>query len=152
MYLSNCSLPFKDKSFSFVCAISVIEHLTESQAHQFLKEARRLLKVNGMLFLITPNFNSPFRYIKGKKWFAYSDPTHTVFYTPASIKYLLTKHNFYNPNFRFKINWKVTFDWHLPLFLRKLPQPIKYAISYLLISSPLATFRDSFWVACNKRS
>ncbi len=143
-------LPFKQQSFDIVSAISLIEHLSKKEARAFLLDTSRVLRPHGFVFLITPNYSSPFRYLFGKKWFAYKDPTHINFFTPKSIKLLLTKCGFKNVKFRHKSAYNVPFDWYLPSALRKLPMPFKNLLNYLMVSSPLSTFRDSIWVSAEK--
>jgi ubiquinone/menaquinone biosynthesis C-methylase UbiE len=55
-------LPLEDCSADIVVACDVIEHLVqgESWQQQFLKEARRILRPNGLLLLTTPNRLHPF--------------------------------------------------------------------------------------------
>lgn len=147
---SAIKLPFKNSAFDLITCISTIEHLTESEGTRFIKEAKRVLTPGGFVFLITPNFNSPLRYILGKKWFGYSDPTHLHFYTPESLSGLLFRHGFADIRLRFKTANNLDFDWHIPGFLRPMPMPIKNLMNWLMISSPLSTFRDSFWIAAQK--
>lgn len=147
---SATKLPYKTGSFDLVTSISVIEHLSKKQARTFLLETSRVLKPHGFVFLITPNYSSPFRLFLGKKWFAYKDPTHINFFTPKSIKRLLTDCGFKNVKFRHKSAYNVPFDWYLPSPLRKLPMPLKNCLNYLMISSPLSTFRDSIWISAQK--
>jgi len=143
-------LPYKNHSFDLVTAISVIEHLTEKEAQKIFSEVNRVLKSEGLIFLVTPNFSSPFRLLFGEKWFAFSDPTHRNFFTPKSIASLLKNHGFQNIRFRFKSAYNIPFAWYLPKLLNKLPKSLNIVLNYLLISSPLSTFRDSIWVVAQK--
>src|SRR3990167_11062777 len=143
-------LPFKKQTFDIVSAISLIEHLSKKEAKAFLLETSRILKPHGFVFLITPNYSSPFRYLFGKKWFAYKDPTHINFFTPKTIKLLLLNCGFKNIKFRHKSAYNVPFDWYLPSPVRKLPMPFKNLLNYLMVSSPLSTFRDSIWISAQK--
>lgn len=138
-------LPFKNGSFDLVTAISLIEHLKPKEAERFIEEAKRVLRPRGYFFLITPNFLSPMRFLKGKSWFGYLDPTHVKFYSPVSLKKLLEKHRFSNFKFRFRVDPKTCADWS---FFASLIPP--FLVNCLLISTPLAYFRDSFWVSCQK--
>lgn len=147
---SATKLPFKNSSFNLVTSISVIEHLTKTQGKKLISEAKRVLTTNGFVFIITPNFNSPIRYILGNKWFGYSDPTHKHFYTPKSLSKLLKKGGFKSITTRPKTAYNVTSDLHLPSFLRSLPTWAKNILNYLMISSPLSTLRDSFWIVGQK--
>lgn len=149
---SAVKLPFPKNSFDLVTAISVIEHLTPSQTVKFLSEVKRILKPNGFIFLVTPNLASPFRLLRDKDWFAYTDPTHVQYFTPNTLSNLLIIRGFNYPSFRFAIDRSVKFMLHLPRFRSWLPSWANYALTYLLISSPLSTFRDSFWISAQKKS
>ncbi|MBI2595324.1 class I SAM-dependent methyltransferase [Candidatus Daviesbacteria bacterium] len=138
-------LPFKRATFDMITSISVIEHLTKKQVNIFLKEAKRILKPNGIIFIVTPNLLSPVRLYRGKRWFGYSDPTHINFYTPFSLAKDLKKVRFKKIKFNFKTAYNTPFYWDLPT-------PIKILFVYLLWSSPLALIRDSFWVAAQKNN
>ncbi|MBI3486285.1 class I SAM-dependent methyltransferase [Candidatus Daviesbacteria bacterium] len=148
---SAIKLPFKNQVFDFVSSLSVIEHLTQKEGRQFLKETRRVLRKNGIIFLITPNYNSPLRYLLGDKWFAYSDPTHLYFYTPESLRNLLEKEGFMNIKTRVKTPYNLKNHWYLPKVCRNLPMPIKNFLTYSIFSSFFAAFRDSFWMIAQKK-
>lgn len=124
-------LPYKNGSLDLVTNISVIEHLKKSEATKFLSETTRVLKNGGYIFLVTPNYNSIWRRVQGKKWFGYSDPTHINFYTPNSLAKLLKKHGFKNINFQFRVR-------NLGL------------INYLIVSTPFWRIRDSFYISAQK--
>jgi len=143
-------LPFRNNSFDLITSISVIEHLTKKRGGKFLSESFRLLKKGGFVFIITPNYHSPMRMLLGQKWFGYCDPTHKYFYTPKSLTRILKRKTFHNIRLRFKSAYNLDFDWHIPKFLRPTPMFIKNLLNYLMISSPLSTYRDSFWIAGEK--
>ena len=151
---SASKLPYRDKTFDIVTSISVIEHLTQKETQMFIKETRRILKDNGFIFLITPNFSSPARYICDQNWFGYSDPTHIQFFTPKTLKILLIKNKFNNIKYKVRIPYMIKSDAYLLPPLRKFPRPIKYffnfVTNYLLISSPLSILRDSFLIYAQK--
>lgn len=129
---SATNLPFENKSFDLVASISVVEHLEKTEVIKFLTEAERVLKSRGCIFLVTPNYNSVWRMIQGKKWFGYSDPTHINFYTSSSLSKLLKENGFQQIKFQFK-----TKDLSF--------------IDYLLVSTPLWRIRDSFYVSAQKQ-
>jgi len=149
---SAANLPYKNNSFDLISAISVIEHLTQTETEKFLNEADRVLKPKGIIFLITPNFNSPLRYLTGSRWFGYTDPTHITFFTPKTLSNLLNKHKFINIKTRLKSAYNIPTNLHLPKQVHNLPMPLKNALNYLMISSPLANYRDSFWILAQKKS
>lgn len=145
------NLPFKDESFDAVLGISIIEHLTLEEAHEFLNESYRVLQKKGVLFLVTPNFATPLRLVLGKKWGGYADPTHLNFYTPNSLKKMLRGHSFTNFQTIFDYDSKIPFDFGFPPFFYSFPSSIKNLINFLIISTPLYYLRHSFWLATWKR-
>lgn len=144
-------LPVKKNFFDIVTAISLIEHLSPKEAEKFVEEAQRVLKKKGFIFLVTPNFATPIRLIQGEKWFGYSDPTHINFYTPFSLRKLLLDQGFKSISFFFKTEYFSHFYWDLPNFTKRLPRFLKALITYLLISTPLALLKNSFWIAGQKK-
>lgn len=143
-------LPFSNNSFDFVSAISLIEHLNQKEALQFLLEAKRILKPNGKIFLVTPNFHTPLRVFSGKNWFAYKDPTHIAFYTPKTLSSLLVKSGFSNPKTTFYVPYSNKIDREFPNFFQILPTNLKRLLLYLMFKSPLSIIRDSFWISAEK--
>lgn len=147
---SATSLPYKIESFDLVTSISTIEHLTKKDSREFLKEVKKVLKPGGYLFMVTPNYSSPSRYLLGKKWYGYQDPTHVNYFGPKSIKTLLLNSGFKNINFSFKTNHSISLDKYIPKPLQALPKPFKYNLYHQMFSSPLSFFRDSLWVSAQK--
>jgi len=147
---SAIDMPFKNESFDCVLGLHIIEHLKAKEGIIFVNEVHRVLKRNGIIFLLTPNYGSPIRYIKGKDWYGYSDKTHVHFYTPNSLRKLLLQNGFGNIMFTFKITIS-TLGWPLPAFVEKFPPKIKYYINYLLVSTYLGLLRDSLWIGAKKR-
>ena len=148
---SAVKLPYKNCSFDMITAISIIEHLSQKQIAVFLKESKRLLVKNGMLFIVTPNFSTPIRYFQGKNWFGFSDPTHINFFSTNTLIAQLKQYNFSNFKTFFSTKFTSDFDWDLPGFLQPLPKFIKTTILFLLISTPLCFIRNSFWLSARKQ-
>ncbi|OIP58214.1 MAG: hypothetical protein COX79_00075 [Candidatus Levybacteria bacterium CG_4_10_14_0_2_um_filter_36_16] len=146
---SATDMPFKKESFDCVVGLHIIEHLREKDGITFINEVHRVLKPNGTIFLLTPNYASPLRYIKGKDWYGYSDKTHVCFYTPSSLKKLLVSHGFGKVMLTFKINL-TTLGWPLPAFFEKFSPKMKYMVNYLLVSTYLGLLRDSLWIGAKK--
>lgn len=135
-------LPYKRKQFDFVIAVSVIEHLQEDQGEMFLNEVTRVLRKGGCLFMVTPNFASPLRYLKGKQWFGYTDPTHVQFYTPRQLARKMERFGFGDIELRFSLKRYPDFNWGLPCNVPALNR----FLSWLMIATPCALVRDSFWI------
>ncbi len=70
-------LEHDDESIDFVTMNAVIEHIKNPD--NIFKEIRRVLKINGLVFVRTPNW------LLDHKNF-YNDPTHVKPYTPKSLK------------------------------------------------------------------
>lgn len=81
------SLCFKDNSFDAVYASHVIEHLNNPIL--FLKECNRILKKDGLLVVITPNFSIAYKVF-------YDDPTHVFQFTKNSLKRCVIEAGFKN--------------------------------------------------------
>lgn len=153
IYLASADkLPFKNGSFDLVTSISTIEHLDKKSVKKFIEEAGRVLKTKGFIFLVTPNFSSPFRSIYGKNWFGYKDPTHINFFTPNALSNLLKANGFDHINFNFKIPYQNYLEWDFPSFFHKFPKWLKILVIYLLFSTPLSRIRNSFWISAQKVS
>lgn len=146
---SATNMPYDDETFDCVLGLSIIEHLSERDGRKFTQEIYRVLRKNGIVFLLTPNFASPLRIIHGKNWYGFSDPTHVFFYTPWSLKRLLEKESFKNVTTLFKTTAQ-TFDWPLPKIFQKLPNKVKLFFNILLINTPLGVIRDSLWISGKK--
>jgi SAM-dependent methyltransferase len=60
LHLDSCqTYPFDDRSFDYVISLWCLEHLADPQS--MLSECVRVLKTDGTLFLIFPNYENPFR-------------------------------------------------------------------------------------------
>jgi SAM-dependent methyltransferase len=69
---------FGDDSFDIVFASNLLEHLIRQDASRLLAEARRVLRKNGRLLLVQPNFRlNPGGY--------FDDFTHVAIYTDRSL-------------------------------------------------------------------
>jgi SAM-dependent methyltransferase len=78
-------LKFDDNMFDFITFIAVIEHLKDPT--NLINEMKRVLKPDGILITIAPNFKYCSRTF-------YDDPTHVHPYSDISLKRLLTIHDF----------------------------------------------------------
>ncbi len=147
---SSTKLSYPDSSFDMICAISLIEHLKPADVNKFLLGATRILKPQGFIFLVTPNYSSPLRIIKRGRWFGYQDPTHVNFFTPLRLKKTLIKSGFRKTKLTFNISYQESFNKEFPTFFQKSPPVIKKILIYLLFNSPFYIMRDSFWITARK--
>lgn len=54
--LEKQKFPFKDNTIDVITMLAVIEHLNPKSAPEVLKEAKRVLKPNGVIIVTTPSF------------------------------------------------------------------------------------------------
>ena len=106
----NQRLPFSQNYFGAVLALDIIEHL--DSPINFCREAERVLKPKGLFLLHTPNINSIFEKIFGKKWFGYQDKSHLYLFNKKSLQYLLSQAGF-------KILTIETISYPVPVIFRQ---------------------------------
>lgn len=115
---AEAKLPFGDGFFEVITALEFIEHLKAPE--NFLREAYRMLKPNGLLFITTPNVASLFnsRAVRGVyKSLKYSTPfddeTHVSYFDPELITKTLKHHKF--SKVKIKYSWNSgRINLHLP--------------------------------------
>jgi len=110
-------LEHKDNSIDFVTMNAVIEHIKNPD--NIFKEIKRILKINGLVFVRTPNWE-----IDHKNF--YNDPTHVKPYTPISLKQTFELYNLKTIFIEPGLVEKSMFWW-------QLPSKIKWRIASLII-------------------
>lgn len=95
----TAGLPFRPEAFDLVFAGEIIEHLVDTDG--FLAEIRRVLRVDGVLVVTTPNlasFENRLRLLLGRypEWVDYrvGSSGHVRAYTPRVLKAQLAEHGF----------------------------------------------------------
>jgi len=73
--------------FDAVFACQVIEH--EKDPLTFLKTVKSIVKPNGIIVITTPNHDTVWRMIMGKRWIGYQHPEHFFFFTPKTLTNLM---------------------------------------------------------------
>ena len=121
--------PFLDVSFEekyhIITLFDVVEHLTDLQEH-FIK-LHSILENNGIIVLITPDYNSLQRTLLGKKWFQFKPIEHINYFSLITFKKLIDSTGFKIVNTKkagqysnadFLINRlkKYKFGFFIPLF------------------------------------
>ena len=105
-----------DESVDFVTMNAVIEHIKDPSS--ILKEIKRVLKNEGLLFIRTPNWQLDFKNF-------YNDPTHVKPYSPDTIKNTLKLSGFEILFLEPGLIKKSRFWW-------KLPDRLKWRIASLI--------------------
>jgi 2-polyprenyl-3-methyl-5-hydroxy-6-metoxy-1,4-benzoquinol methylase len=83
---------FAGINFDVVTSFEVIEHL--SSANPMFDLAFRKLRVGGLFYITTPNFNALLRFLEGGKFKMIYFPEHISCYTSSAIRHLAKQHNF----------------------------------------------------------
>ncbi len=82
----------EEGAFDVVSLVELIEHVEDPVA--FLREARRLLRRGGCLYITTPNAWSLNRWVLGSGWSVFSPPDHVTIFTPGAARRLLSNTGF----------------------------------------------------------
>lgn len=82
---------YQDNYFDIITMTDLIEHVLDPVF--FLKEVNRILKPEGYILIITPNFHSWWSKILGKKWTNFKEE-HLFYFSPTSLKFLMKKSDF----------------------------------------------------------
>ncbi|MFL2889574.1 MAG: class I SAM-dependent methyltransferase [Pelagibacteraceae bacterium] len=77
--------PIEDSSIDIITSNSVVEHLKD--VSNFFNESRRVLKKDGIMILVTPNFKYSYQNF-------YDDSTHVNPFTPIKLNETLNLFNF----------------------------------------------------------
>lgn len=84
---------FKNESFDKILALDVLEHLRKRK--QFLKEIKRVLKPEGLIYLSVPNKNTSWKKRQKKVGLNYyTDPDHKIEYSLSGIRKILLQTGF----------------------------------------------------------
>ena len=105
-----------DESVDFITMNAVIEHIKNPS--NILKEIKRVLKNEGLLFIRTPNWQMDFKNF-------YNDPTHVKPYSPITIRNTLTLVGFEVLFLEPGLIKKSLFWW-------KLPDKLKWKIASMI--------------------
>ena len=112
--LESEKLPFDDNYFDVVFTKSVIEHVFNTD--HFIKEAKRVLKVNGTLIVLTPDWES-----QSKSFF--DDYTHIKPFTKTGLKAAISQNGFKDVYCDYFL--QLPFVWKYPL-LSFIPKALSF--------------------------
>lgn len=77
---------FEDNAFDMVVAFDVLEHISQNHILNFLREAQRILKNDGIFVARCPNGDSPF-----SLWNQNGDITHVSFIGSYKVRYFASE-------------------------------------------------------------
>jgi len=83
---------FEDNSFDGCLMRGYLEH--EIEPRQVLDEVHRVLKPGGHIVVQVPNYGSINRRVRGNRWCGYRFPDHVNYFTPHSLRQMVTDHGF----------------------------------------------------------
>lgn len=81
---------FGEEQFDIVTSFEVLEHT--NKPHELINSVTTSLRIGGLFYLTTPNFNSSLKYIEGDGFSIICYPEHISFYTKKSIQVLLDQY------------------------------------------------------------
>lgn len=84
---------FASNQFDYIIANQLIEHIIDLDS--FMESCRKLLKDDGVIIFSTPNAESIYRKLCGKKWINWHIPYHQQVFTKKSLAFLLHKHELF---------------------------------------------------------
>ncbi|MGE0481759.1 MAG: class I SAM-dependent methyltransferase [Phycisphaerae bacterium] len=79
---------FAPGSFDLVVSVSYLEH--EPRPLQIARRMHELLRPGGICVHKVPNYGSWLRRILGRRWSGYRWPQHLQYFTPATLRHLLS--------------------------------------------------------------
>jgi ubiquinone/menaquinone biosynthesis C-methylase UbiE len=85
-------IKFKSNFFDVIILWSTLEHIRTPL--QLFEEIRRILKVNGLIVIYTPNIESFNARFYREKWYLMVPPEHLFYYSPQALKKLCSKFHF----------------------------------------------------------
>lgn len=113
--------PFENNTFDYIFSKSVIEHISDPT--NMIKEAYRVLKTNGVIVLLTPDWKSQMNYF-------WDDYTHVHPYTRKSLDDMLQIFGFKNVGceyfYQLPFIWKKPWLKFIPKIISLLPESLKW--------------------------
>lgn len=129
---NGVKIPFPDQSFDIVTAYAVIEHMPPEDLVDVLKELRRILKRNGLLFIFkTPRKMAYSEYLASILGFGH----HELLYSDAEIKKIFVRHDF-----KVVRHWRTVILVEFPGKITNCLYPLFKGLDFILCHSPFSIF------------
>lgn len=84
--------PFSENFFDVIVMGGVVEHLPAPLL--FLRQASKLLRPGGLLYVTTPNGRGISAWVLGIDWTVVAPPEHLQLFSPQSLRLVLNQHGF----------------------------------------------------------
>ncbi len=140
---------FMSGSFDVVTMFDVLEHVPEPK--KLIAEVKRILKPHGLVIINTPDAESLWARILGKKWQLIMPPEHINYFSPKNLSKYLSDHGF-----EVKVNTKIGKRFTLQYILKMLYKWQGFRIFLVKsnrilssISVPI-NLRDNFFMIAKK--
>jgi 2-polyprenyl-3-methyl-5-hydroxy-6-metoxy-1,4-benzoquinol methylase len=85
-------VPFPENDFDVITMFDVVEHLYDPV--DALKKIWRLLKPDGIVYLLTPDCGSIYAKVMGKYWFEVKPKEHIYYFSEGTLRLLFEKSGF----------------------------------------------------------
>ncbi len=131
-HYDGLKIPYKDESFDIITAYAVIEHVFPPDLDRVVKEIRRVLKKDGLLFIFkcprTLSYNEHLAKFIGIK-------AHDLLFSDKQVRDLFNKH-------QFKIikHWRSDMVPAFPAKLTNIFYKLLKVLDHVLTASPLQIF------------
>lgn len=139
---------FPQSYFDVIRLNNVLEHLTDPRGT--LREVRRILKPDGIVYITVPNTRSFNFWLFGKNWYGLDAPRHVISYCPRALKFLCGATGFKIVELRFRSGafnfvrsvrywleerggprWLARIDWPRSRFIRRSLKPFFFLLDIL---------------------
>lgn len=141
---------FEGESFDVVTMFDVLEHVPDPK--KLISEVSRILKPNGLIIVNTPDAESMWAKVLGKRWQLIMPPEHINYFSPKNLsKYL--EDNGYDVKINTKIGKKFTLQYILKMLYKWQGLRIFLVKSNKFLSSisvPI-NLRDNFFMIAKKK-
>lgn len=145
------NMPFEllglDEKFDAIVALDVIEHVVSPS--ELLELMQSILNDKGIVIIVTPNKDSFFAKIMGKRWW-HIRPPHLFYFGDKSFNFLAEKYGFSVISKKF-FYWNLSFCYLLDSVQKLLVGKSLFKLKYLDFNVKINMFDSSLYVLKKKK-